>query len=234
LLLKVDSLRVTYGNIEVLHGIDFEVTDGVTALIGPNGAGKSTTLGAISGILPISNGSIFLDGKDLTRYLAHQRVDEGLSLVPEGRHLFSHMSVEENLLAGAFSKKAREKIPETLSRVYELFPILKEKKGNLASTLSGGQQQMVAVARGLMSLPRILMLDEPSLGLAPIIVEQMFDLIGEIAAQGTPILLVEQNLMEALRLAKKAYVLEQGKVIGSGEGPELANDPHVKEAYLGL
>ncbi len=234
MLLRVDSLKVSYGNIEVLHGIEFEVTDGVTALIGPNGAGKSTTLGAISGILPISGGSIFLDGKDLTRLLAYQRVDEGLSLVPEGRRLFPRMSVEENLLAGAFSKKAREKIPETLGRVYELFPILKEKKGNLASTLSGGQQQMVAIARGLMSLPRILMLDEPSLGLAPIIAEQMFDLIGEIAAHGNPVLLVEQNLMEALRLAKKAYVIEQGKVITSGEGSVLANDPHVREAYLGL
>jgi branched-chain amino acid transport system ATP-binding protein len=217
-----------------LHGVDFEAAEGITALIGPNGAGKTTTLNAIAGLLPSSGGSIRFEGKELSRLPAHERVARGISLVPEGRRLFPQMTVLDNLLSGAFAERARSKVPESLEQAFQVFPVLNEKRGQLAMNLSGGEQQMLAIARGLMSRPKLLMLDEPSLGLAPMLVETVFQHISEIAARGIAILLVEQNLVEALALANLAFVLEQGTIIKQGKGSELAHDKHVREAYLGI
>jgi len=232
--LAIDSLRVSYGYLEVIHGMGLEVDEGITALIGPNGAGKTTTLSAIAGILPVSGGSISFGGKDITKFAPSERVELGLALVPEGRRLFSRMSVKENLLSGAFCKRARTDCDANLEKVCDLFPVLKEKIDQPASTLSGGQMQMVAIGRALMCEPTLLMLDEPSLGLAPMVVENLFDLIRQVAERGISILLVEQNLMEALRLAKRGHVIEQGNIVLSGESSEVANDPYVKQSYLGL
>lgn len=232
--LELESVRVSYGSLEVLHGIDLEAAGRITALLGPNGAGKTTTLNSIMGLLPISAGRITFEGKDITSLPTFERIRMGLCLVPEGRRLFSRMTVLENLLMGAFLKDPRKKMPETLKEVYDLFPILKEKARLLARNLSGGEQQMVTIARGLMSRPKLLLLDEPSLGLAPLMVDKIFQLIGEIARRGVSVLLVEQNLVQALELTDVGYVLEEGKVITSGKGPELMEDPHVRQAYLGL
>lgn len=234
MLLEIEALEVAYGHLEVIHGIDLWVDSGITALIGANGAGKTTTLNAIAGILPALRGSISFSGKDITKLTPSERVELGLALVPEGRRLFSRMSVKENLMSGSFCRRARVHYEKNLEKVYELFPVLKEKRDQPASALSGGQQQMVAIGRALMSAPTLLMLDEPSLGLAPMVVEHLFDLIKQVAERGIAILLVEQNLVEALRLAKFGYVIEQGAIVRSGQSSEIASDSHVKQAYLGL
>ena len=231
-MLKVDQIHVYYGSIHAIKGISFEVHEGETvALIGANGAGKSTTLKTVSGLLHPKSGSIrFLD-KDISHCDAHTLVLHGMAHVPEGRRIFLQMTVQENLEMGAFTRK--DDISETLENVYQRFPRLKERRKQIAGTLSGGEQQMLAMGRGLMIHPKLLMLDEPSMGLAPILVEQIFDIIRELHDSGTTILLVEQNAGMALSVADRAYVLETGKITLSGTGAELANSEQVKQAYLG-
>lgn len=234
-MLKVSSLNTYYGNIHALKGIDFVVNDGeIVTLIGSNGAGKSTTLNSISGILPVAQGSkIEFDGVDLTNKSPKEVVRSGITLTPEGREVFPGLSVEENLRLGAYSRQNQAEISEQYQKVYELFPILKERKRQAAGTLSGGEQQMLAVGRALMSKPKLLMLDEPSLGLAPNLVKQIFHLITEINRQGTTILLVEQNANMALKIADRGYVLETGYIKLEGNAEELRNKPEVRKAYLG-
>ena len=231
-MLKVDNIHVYYGAIHAIKGISFEVHEGETvALIGANGAGKSTTLKTISGLLHPRSGSIHFLGKDITHATAHTLVRHGMAHVPEGRRIFLQMTVQENLEMGAFTR--RDDISETLENVYERFPRLKERRKQIAGTLSGGEQQMLAMGRGLMIHPKLLMLDEPSMGLAPILVEQIFDIIRELHESGTTILLVEQNAGMALSVADRAYVLETGKITLFGTGAELARSEQVKQAYLG-
>ena len=231
-MLKVENINVYYGNIHAIKDISFEVNDGeVVALIGANGAGKSTTLKTISGILPARTGSISFLGETLDHVPAHKRVAKGLSHVPEGRRIFLQMTVLENLQMGAFTSK--EDVKADLENVFERFPRLRERKNQIGGTLSGGEQQMLAMGRALMSHPKLLMLDEPSMGLAPILVEQIFDIIRELHKAGTTILLVEQNAEMALRIADRAYVLESGRITVSGTGAELAASDEIKKAYLG-
>ncbi len=223
-----------YGVIQALKGVDLEVKDGeIVSLIGANGAGKTTLLHAISGILKISDGSIILDGKELTKTSAKQIVKSGITQVPEGRRIFSGMSVYENLLMGAYLRKDKNQIKQDLEDIYQRFPILKERKNQDASTLSGGEQQMLAMGRALMAKPKILLLDEPSMGLAPILVKEIFKIIQDINASGTTILLVEQNARMALSIAHRAYVLENGKIVLSGTGKELSESEDIQKAYLG-
>ncbi|WP_336624006.1 ABC transporter ATP-binding protein [Nocardioides sp.] len=230
-MLSVRDLDVRYGKIQALHGVSLEVHEGETvALLGANGAGKTTTLRALSCMLP-STGEIEFDGSTLTGMPSHDVVGLGLCHVPEGRRVFPLMSVAENLEIGAQRFKSR--YPADLQRVYELFPRLREREAQLAGTLSGGEQQMLAMGRALMGRPRLLLLDEPSMGLAPMIVAQIFDIIRVINGQGVTVLLVEQNAAQALEIADRAYVLETGSVSMSGRGRELANDPRVRAAYLG-
>ena len=231
-MLKVDNIHVYYGAFHAIKGISFEVHEGETvALIGANGAGKSTTLKTISGLLHPRSGSIHFLGKDITHATAHTLVRHGLAHVPEGRRIFLQMTVQENLEMGAFTR--RDDISETLENVYERFPRLKERRKQIAGTLSGGEQQMLAMGRALMSHPKVLMLDEPSMGLAPILVEQIFEIIENLHAQGTTILLVEQNAQAALSVADRGYVLETGKIVTTGTGAELLASPAIKKAYLG-
>ena len=232
-MLKVNDINVYYGAIHAIKGVSFEVNDGeVVTLIGANGAGKSTTLNTVCGLLHSRTGSIeFLD-KNLTGVPAHKIVELGMAHVPEGRRVFQQMTVEENLEMGAYTQ-ARAGIPANLERVYEQFPRLKERRKQVAGTLSGGEQQMLAMGRGLMSNPKLLMLDEPSMGLAPILVEQIFDIIRQLHKAGTTILLVEQNARMALSVADRGYVLETGKIVATGTGSELLRDEAVKKAYLG-
>lgn len=231
-MLKVENIHVYYGSIHAIKGISFEVGEGETvALIGANGAGKSTTLKTISGLLHPKSGSITLNGSDITRSAAHTLVQHGLAHVPEGRRIFLQMTVQENLEMGAYTNK--QNIEETMESVFQRFPRLRERRKQIAGTLSGGEQQMLAMGRGLMIHPRLLMLDEPSMGLAPILVEQIFDIIRELRESGTTILLVEQNAGMALDLADRAYVLETGKITLSGTGAELSQSDEVKRAYLG-
>jgi branched-chain amino acid transport system ATP-binding protein len=212
-----------------------EVTEGeIVALIGPNGAGKTTLMRAISGLHPLKSGTVRLGDKALNTLGPSKIVEQGLILVPEGRHLFGGLSVLDNLELGAYSKRARQVRTDTLKLVYELFPLLEERKDQRANTMSGGQQQMLAVGRALMGVPKILMLDEPSLGLGPIIVENIFETIQKMNQQGMTVFLVEQNAMQALELADRAYILEQGRIAGSGTGQELLRDNAVQEAYLGI
>jgi len=232
-MLKVNDINVYYGAIHAIKGISFEVLDGeVVTLIGANGAGKSTTLNTLAGLLHSQTGSIeFLD-KSLAGVPAHKMVERGLALVPEGRRVFLQMTVEENLEMGAYTQ-ANSTVAPGLERVYAQFPRLKERRRQIAGTLSGGEQQMLAMGRALMSSPKLLMLDEPSMGLAPILVEQIFDIIKALHKAGTTILLVEQNARMALGVADRGYVLETGKIVASGSGAELLNDEAVKKAYLG-
>ncbi len=231
-MLKVDNIHVYYGAIHAIKGISFEVREGETvALIGANGAGKSTTLKTVSGLLHPRSGSIHFLDKDITHANAHSLVRHGMAHVPEGRRIFLQMTVQENLEMGAFTR--RDDITETLENVYTRFPRLKERRKQVAGTLSGGEQQMLAMGRGLMIHPKLLMLDEPSMGLAPILVEQIFDIIRELHESGTTILLVEQNAGMALSVADRAYVLETGKITLSGTGAELARSDQVRQAYLG-
>lgn len=233
-MLEIKNLNVHYGVIQALKGVDLEVKDGeIVSLIGANGAGKTTLLHAISGILKISDGSILLDGKELTKTSAKQIVKSGITQVPEGRRIFSGMSVYENLLMGAYLRKDKNQIKQDLEDIYQRFPILKERKNQDASTLSGGEQQMLAMGRALMAKPKILLLDEPSMGLAPILVKEIFKIIQDINASGTTILLVEQNARMALSIAHRAYVLENGKIVLSGTGKELSESEDIQKAYLG-
>ena len=232
-ILKVDNINVYYGAIHAIKGISFEVNEGeIVTLIGANGAGKSTTLQTVSGLLRSRTGSIEFNGENISHVPAHKLVYKGLAQVPEGRRIFLQMSVEENLEMGAFTQK-NAGIDTDLESVYEQFPRLRERKKQIAGTLSGGEQQMLAMGRALMSHPKLLMLDEPSMGLAPILVEQIFDIIRQLHKNGTTILLVEQNAQMALSVADRAYVLETGKITLSGTGKELAESDEVRKAYLG-
>ncbi len=231
-MLEVTDAVVRYGAITALHGITFEVNEGeIVTLLGANGAGKSTTLRMVSGLQPPVSGSITFRGRDISRTRAHDFAKLGVSHVPEGRRIFPQMSVEENLEMGAFRR--RGSTSEDLEGIYETFPILKERRKQLGSNLSGGEQQMLAIGRALMSRPTLLLLDEPSMGLAPMIVDTIFRIIGEIRAAGTTVLLVEQNAAHALRLADRGYVLENGRIVLSGPSSELLVDPRVRAVYLG-
>lgn len=233
-MLSIDNLRSAYGRIEALHGVSLEVRSGeIVSLIGANGAGKTTLLCAISGVQPVTAGSIRLQGRSIDGMRSHQRVALGITQVPEGRQLFAPLSVEDNLRLGAWSRHARNLIPE-LARIYELFPMLAARRTSSAGALSGGQQQMLAIGRALMAKPRVLLLDEPSMGLAPILVEQILEIIRRLKVEGLTILLVEQNAHAALCIADRAYVLETGRVTASGTAAEIRVDPRVREAYLGI
>ena len=232
-ILKVDDINVYYGAIHAIKGVSFEVNEGeVVTLIGANGAGKSTILKTVAGLLSSRTGSVQFMGKDLGGIPAHKIVPMGLALVPEGRQIFLQMTVEENLQMGAFTRPVSE-YDESIADVYQRFPRLKERQNQIAGTLSGGEQQMLAMGRALMSKPSLLMLDEPSMGLAPILVEQIFDIVRELNQHGTTILLVEQNANMALSVAHRGYVLETGKIVATGTGAELLEDEAVKKAYLG-
>lgn len=233
-MLKVENIDVYYSSsIHALHGVSFYVNEGeIVSLIGANGAGKSTTLKSISGLLHPTNGKIFFEDNDITHLDANIIVQKGIAQVPEGRRVFSKMSVEENLEIGAYSSK-NTNINQAKEEVFSRFPRLLERRKQLAGTLSGGEQQMLAIGRALMSKPKILMLDEPSMGLAPILVTQIFDIIKELHSSGTTILLVEQNAKMALKISDRAYVLETGKIVNQGTGIELSNSDAIKKAYLG-
>ncbi len=235
MLLEIDDITLAYGRIEALHGISVEVNEGeIVALVGANGAGKTTTMRAVSGLRPIASGAIRFDGRDITKMRADKRVALGISQAPEGRGIFPGMTVLENLEMGAYIRRDTAAIRRDLERVYGLFPRLEERRRQASGTLSGGEQQMLAVGRALMSRPKILLLDEPSMGLAPMLIQQIFTIISEINQPGTTILLVEQNAQQALSRAHHAYVLETGRIVKSGTGAELLNDPSVKDAYLGV
>ncbi|GAA2668144.1 ABC transporter ATP-binding protein [Actinoplanes palleronii] len=235
MLLELKDLTLLYGRIQALHGISLTVGEGeIVALIGANGAGKSTTMRAISGLRAVAQGSILFDGEDITKLRADLRVVRGVSQSPEGRGVFPGMSVRENLEMGAYTRRNRAEIDEDLDRVFTLFPRLKEREKQAGGTMSGGEQQMLAVGRALMSRPKLLLLDEPSMGLAPMLIQQIFDIIVEINQQGTTVLLVEQNAQQALSRAHRAYVLETGRIVKEGTGQELLHDPAVKDAYLGV
>lgn len=233
-MLSVDNIHTYYGNIHALRGINLKVEKGeIVTLIGGNGAGKTTTLRTISGLLKPREGQIMLEGEDLFKYKPHEIVYKGISMVPEGRGVFARMSVTENLEMGAFSRKDKQEVNRNLDRVFTLFPRLKERRSQLAGTLSGGEQQMLAICRALMSRPKLLLLDEPSMGLAPNLVTEIFSIIEDLNKDGTTILLVEQNAHRALEVAHRAYVLETGNVVLSDTGKSLLTNPKVKEAYLG-
>ena len=234
-LLAVENLEVSYGATQVLWGISFVVAKGeVTCIIGSNGAGKTSTLNAVAGVLPIKRGRITLGTEDITALSSRDRVKRKISLVPEGRQLWPGMSVEDNLLMGCFLRTLRSHAKANLERVYDLFPRLKERRHQLAGTLSGGEQQMCAIGRGLMSEPEILLLDEPSLGLAPILVEEIFRMIREIAGKGVTILLVGENVNYTLQVSNFGYVMEVGRITLAGPSAMLANNEHVRRAYLGM
>jgi branched-chain amino acid transport system ATP-binding protein len=234
-LLDVSALEVAYGAVQVVWGVELKVGRGqVVTIIGPNGAGKTTTLKSIAALVPPKRGRIIFDGQDITREPAHERAQRRLCLVPEGRHLWANMTVEENLLMGAFSPRLRSKARQNIERIYELFPRLRERRKQACGTLSGGEQQMCAIGRGLMSDPLLLILDEPSLGLAPILVAQVFQMIGRIAAEGITILLAAQNAKNALEIADYAYVMEAGRIALEGPSDELRCSDHVRRAYLGV
>ena len=232
-MLRLEDVSVSYGMIDALKSISLTIEQGeIVALIGANGAGKSTTLMSISGVTALRSGRIWYEGSTISGYPAHKIVQMGVSQVPEGRRIFPRMTVRENLEMGAFSR-AKQELANDLGRAFEMFPVLSERSDQLGGTLSGGEQQMLAIGRALMSRPRLLLLDEPSLGLAPIIVTRIFKIIKEINQQGTTILLVEQNAKAALRLAHRAYVMETGRIVMQGEAAVLEKDPGIKKAYLG-
>ncbi|NHC62136.1 ABC transporter ATP-binding protein [Paenalcaligenes suwonensis] len=232
-MLKIRDLYAGYGKSEVLQGVSLEVPEGkIVTLIGANGAGKTTTLKALCGQLKC-RGSISFQGQETNGLAPHEIVDLGITMIPEGRQLFPFLSVKDNLLMGAYRKKARPVVAERLEEVLELFPRVRERLDQFAGSLSGGEQQMVAIARGMMACPKLLLFDEPSLGLSPLLVEQMFDVVRRVTEQGITVLLVEQNVFHTLRLADYGYVLENGSIVLSGTGEELLGNPHVRRAYLG-
>ncbi len=233
-MLKVNDLIVRYGMIEAIKGISFEVNDGeIVTLIGANGAGKTTTMHTISGLIRPASGSIELDGKDISKVPAHRIVEMGIAQCPERRRVFASQSVEDNLLLGAYTRKDKDGIEKDLQNVFSLFPRLEERRKQLAGTLSGGEQQMLAMGRALMAKPKIMLLDEPSMGLSPLLVREIFDIIRDINSQGVTILLVEQNARMALSIADRAYVIETGKIVMSGTGQQLLDSEDIKKAYLG-
>ncbi|MCR4634216.1 MAG: ABC transporter ATP-binding protein [Erysipelotrichaceae bacterium] len=233
-MLRVNDLKVRYGMIEAIKGISFEVDDSeIVTLIGANGAGKTTTMHTISGLIRAASGNIELDGKDITKMPAHKIVEMGIAQCPERRRVFAQQSVEDNLFLGAYTRKDKDEIRKDLENVYELFPRLKERSTQMAGTLSGGEQQMLAMGRALMAKPKIMLLDEPSMGLSPLLVREIFDIIKNINSQGVTILLVEQNAKMALSIANRAYVIETGRIVMSGTGKELLNSEDIKKAYLG-
>lgn len=233
-MLKIEDLHVYYGMIHAIKGLSFEVNEGeIITLIGANGAGKTTTLHTITGLIKPHGGKIEFEGKDLVKTPAHKIVEMGMAHVPEGRRIFQNLTVYQNLKLGAYTKKNKEETEETLAQVYKRFPRLKERTDQIAGTLSGGEQQMLAMGRALMSKPRIILMDEPSMGLSPLLVSEIFDIIKSISASGTTVLLVEQNAKKALSIADRAYVLETGRIVLEGEASRLINDPSIKKAYLG-
>ncbi len=233
-MLEINDIEVFYGMIQAIKGVSFEVNEGeVIALIGANGAGKTTILHTITGLLSPKKGSVIFEGQDITKAPAHKIVSLGMAHVPEGRRVFADLTVYENLKMGAYTRKDKNEIAQTLEMVYKRFPRLEERKNQLAGTLSGGEQQMLAMGRALMSHPKIIVMDEPSMGLSPILVNQIFDIIEEVSKSGTTVLLVEQNAKKALSIADRAYVLETGKIVLDGDAKELLNDDSIKKAYLG-
>ncbi|MDO4298880.1 MAG: ABC transporter ATP-binding protein [Lachnospiraceae bacterium] len=233
-MLEVKDLEVYYGMIQAIKGVSFEVNEGeVIALIGANGAGKTTILHTITGLLSPKKGSVKFEGKEITKIPAHKIVSLGMAHVPEGRRVFAELSVYQNLKMGAYTRKDKAEVEETLATVYKRFPRLEERKNQLAGTLSGGEQQMLAMGRALMSHPRIILMDEPSMGLSPILVNEIFDIIQSVSASGTTVLLVEQNAKKALSIADRAYVLETGNIVMSGEAHVLLEDDSIRKAYLG-
>ena len=233
-MLEIKDIEVYYGMIKAIKGVSFEVNEGeVIALIGANGAGKTTILHTITGLLEAKKGTVCFDGKDITRVPAHKIVSMGMAHVPEGRRVFSNLSVLQNLKMGAYTRKDKNEIEETLKTVYKRFPRLEERQNQLAGTLSGGEQQMLAMGRALMSHPRIILMDEPSMGLSPIFVNEIFDIIKEVSASGTTVLLVEQNAKKALSISDRAYVLETGNIVLEGKAEDLLNNDSIKKAYLG-
>lgn len=233
-LLEIKDLEVFYGVIQALKGISFSVDEGeIITLIGANGAGKTTTMQSVIGLIPKKAGTVTYNGENITHTPAHKLVGKGMAQVPEGRRIFQELTVYENLLMGAFLNKDKKEIKEDIERIYTLFPRLKERKSQIAGTLSGGEQQMLAMGRALMSKPKLLMLDEPSMGLSPLLVDEVFSLIKEINKDGTTILLVEQNAGKSLAISDRAYVLENGKIVLTGTGKELMESDMVKKAYLG-
>jgi len=234
-MLKLEGIDAGYGATTILHNVSLEVQAGeVVTIVGANGAGKTTTLRTIAGLLRPTAGRVFFEGQDVTRLEAHEIVDLGITLIPEGRQLFPEMTVRENLLMGAYRKAARDRQNQTLEEMMNLFPRVKERLDQNAGSLSGGEQQMVAIARGMMARPKLLMFDEPSLGLAPIIVSQVFEVIDTIVKTGTTVLIVEQNVFHTLKAADRGYVLENGEVVLSDKAEALLNNDHVRQAYLGI
>ena len=233
-MLEIKDLEVFYGMIQAIKGVSFEVNEGeVIALIGANGAGKTTILHTITGLLDARGGSVVFDGTDITKVPAHRIVSMGMAHVPEGRRVFANLSVYQNLKMGAYTRKDKQEIEDTLNMVYDRFPRLKERQNQMAGTLSGGEQQMLAMGRALMSRPRIILMDEPSMGLSPIFVNEIFDIIKEVSASGTTVLLVEQNAKKALSISDRAYVLETGKIVLDGKADDLLNNDSIKKAYQG-
>jgi branched-chain amino acid transport system ATP-binding protein len=235
MLLEARNLHIGYGDAPAVWDVSLDVAAGeIVSVIGPNGAGKTTLINAIAGLLRCRQGELRFDGVDMTSVRAHDYCGHGIALVPEGRRLFAKMSVEENLELGCYLAAARSRRDQSLERVYGLFPILRDKRAQLAGELSGGQQQMVAIGRALMARPRIVLFDEPSLGLAPTIVDGMFEIIARVREEGAAVLLVEQNVLKALGIADRAYVLEQGRIVSTGLPDDLLKQPHIREAYLGV
>lgn len=234
-MLEIDGVTAWYGDAQVLRGVSLDVAEGkIVALLGPNAAGKTTLVKTVVGLLPVSSGQVRIGDLDLAKLKRHQIASAGVAIVPEGRRLFTRLTVRENLEVGAYTPEARGRLKESLEQVHELFPILKDRQNQQAGTLSGGQQQMLALGRGLMARPRFLLMDEPSLGLSPLLVDTMFGLIEQISRLGVGVLLVEQNVARTLEIAERGYVLEQGMIVEQGSREELLGSPRIKEAYLGL
>jgi len=234
-MLEVEKVSAAYGMVQILWDVSFQIKEKeIVSIIGPNGAGKTTLVKTIMGLLPAKSGSIRFKGEAIEKLLPYEIVKKGITMIPEGREIFPRMTVEENLLLGAYTVSDKNKIKETKERVCQIFPVLKKKEKALAQTLSGGEQQMLVICRSLMSNPQLLILDEPSLGLAPIIVEKVLDTVTKINEDGVTILLVEQNIRDSLNIANRGYVLEEGKIIIEGEGRELLSNSHIKEVYFGL
>lgn len=235
MLLKVDNIHVSYGSFQALHGISLEVNEGeIVALLGSNGAGKSTTIKTISGQLTPTKGDIFFNGTNITKMPIHKRVEAGIVQVPEGRRVFPYMTIEDNIIAGSYIKSTRQNRKENLEYVYSVFPKMYERRKQLAGSLSGGEQQMLAIGRGIMTQPKILIMDEPSLGLAPIIVDEVFSTIQKLNDEGITILLVEQNVASSLEIADRVFVIETGENVMSGTGEEMKSNDELQKAYLGI